>query len=101
MRISLYDSDSCRILVPWIDLWNLNECIRVQLLVSDADELDDIRRVYGIRHCESAAWFFQSIAGTASDTHGQCPAHILWDIDAGQVQRDGVEEVLPDLRNVR
>ena len=32
------DTDLCRFLVSGADLWNLHECLRIQLLVSDAYE---------------------------------------------------------------
>ncbi len=32
------------------DLWHLYECLRVQFLVSHADESDDFCRLYGICH---------------------------------------------------
>ena len=40
MCISLYHPDFCRVLVSRPDVWRLHECIRLQLLVSHADEPD-------------------------------------------------------------
>ena len=53
--VSPYDSYFCGILVSWVDLWDLYACIRVQLLVSDVDELDYFRGIGGVCHGEFAA----------------------------------------------
>lgn len=48
MCISLYHPDFCRVLVSRPDVWRLHECIRLQLLVSHADEPDYFWRELGI-----------------------------------------------------
>ncbi len=53
--VSPYDSYFCGILVSWVDLWDLYACIRVQLLVSNVDELDYFRGIGGVCHGEFAA----------------------------------------------
>ena len=46
--ISLYYTYFCRVLVCRADVWDIYECIRVQLLVSYAYEPDDLRRFHRI-----------------------------------------------------
>ena len=43
--IPLYDTDICRILVPGYYIWDIHECVGIQLLVSDAYECDDFCRL--------------------------------------------------------
>lgn len=46
--ISLYHTYFCRVLVCRADVWDIYECIRVQLLVSYAYEPDNLRRFHRI-----------------------------------------------------
>ena len=48
MCISSYNTDFCRLLLPWDDIWYLHECIRLPFLVSHVNEPDYFRRQSGI-----------------------------------------------------
>ena len=43
--IPLYDTDICRILVSGYYIWDIHECVGIQLLVSDAYECYDFCRL--------------------------------------------------------
>ncbi len=42
-RISSYNTDLCRLLLSWDDIWYLHECIRLPFLVSHVNEPDYFR----------------------------------------------------------
>lgn len=48
MCISSYNTDFCRLLLSWDDIWYLHECIRLPFLVSHVNEPDYFRRQSGI-----------------------------------------------------
>ena len=55
MCISSYNTDFCRLLLPWDDIWYLHECIRLPFLVSHVNEPDYFRRQSGIFSSQYAA----------------------------------------------